>query len=245
MWYKSVWMTTPPLSIELMRLHIRTLFRFDDEGRLLSTNETPPFAAPRLFLGRTREGNSWHLRHDLPAGQAAELSAMLEDEPPLGELGAEPLCLARAIVILARDLPVTAIHRGPAFVFQSAPEASVGALALGPADLARFHPQLREMGWTEGLDESQQPCFGVEADGAIVALCHSSRLSVDAAAAGVSTAPDYRQRGFARRVVEAWAREVVSSDRTALYSTTWDNAASRAIADGLGLRFFGEDCHIT
>ena len=238
-------MTPPTGSLELMRLHLQTLFRFDSAGRLVSTNETPPFAAPRLFLGRTREGNSWHLRHDLPTGQAAELTAMLEEEPPLGELGAEPLCLARAIVILARDLPVTAIHRGPAFVFESAPEASAGTLPLGPENLARFHPQLREMGWTEGLDESQQPCFGVEADGAIVALCHSSRLSSEGAAAGVSAAPDYRRRGFARRVVEAWAREVVLSDRMALYSTTWDNTASRAIADGLGLRFFGEDCHIT
>lgn len=237
-------MTPPTGSLELMRLHLRTLFRFDTAGRLVSTNETPPFAAPRLFLGRTREGNSWHLRHDLPTGQAAELTAMLEDEPPLGELGDEPLCLARAIVILARDLPVSAIHRGPAFVFEAAPEPSGEALPLGPADLARFHPQLREMGWTEGLDDSQRPCFGVEADGAIVALCHSSRLSPEAAEAGVSAAPDYRQRGFARRVVEAWAREVVLSDRTALYSTTWDNTASQGIADGLGLRFFGEDCHV-
>ena len=228
-----------------MRLHLQTLFRFDSAGRLVSTNETPPFAAPRLFLGRTREGNSWHLRHDLPTGQAAELTAMLDDEPPLGELGAEPLCLAQAIVILARDVPVTAIHRGPAFVFESAPEPSGVTSPLATADLVRFHPQLREMGWTEGLDESQQPCFGVEADGAIVALCHSSRLSVVAAAAGVSAAPAYRQRGFARRVVLAWAAAVIASGRTALYSTTWDNTASRAIADGLGLRFFGEDCHIT
>ncbi|MEP7216399.1 MAG: GNAT family N-acetyltransferase [Anaerolineaceae bacterium] len=238
-------MTAPAGSLELMRLQVRNLFRFDDVGRLVSTNETPPFSAPRLFLGRTVEGNAWHLRHDLPAEQAEELTALLGCEPPLGEAGAEPHCLARAIVVLGRDQPVTAIHRGPAFVFESAPDPSAGPLLLGPGDLARFHPQLREMGWTEGLDESQQPCFGVEADGAIVALCHSSRLSVDAAAAGVSTAPDYRRRGFARRTVEAWAAAVIASGRIALYSTTWDNAASRAIADGLGLRFFGEDCHIT
>ncbi|MEP6870279.1 MAG: GNAT family N-acetyltransferase, partial [Anaerolineaceae bacterium] len=116
---------------------------------------------------------------------------------------------------------------------------------LATGDLVRFHPQLREMGWTDGLDESQQPCFGVGAAGKIVSLCHSSRLSPEVAAAGVSTAPAYRQRGFARRVVLAWAAAVIASGRIALYSTTWDNTASRAIADGLGLRFFGEDCHIT
>ncbi len=101
------------------------------------------------------------------------------------------------------------------------------------------------MGWTEGLEDSQQPCFGMEADGSIVALCHSSRLSEGAAAAGVSTAPDYRRRGFGRRVVAAWATEVMESGLAALYSTTWENAASRAIAAGFGLRLFGEDCHIT
>ena len=67
----------------------------------------------------------------------------------------------------------------------------------------------------------------------------------DAAAAGVDTATDYRRRGFARRVVAAWAADVMNGGRTAFYSTTWENTASRAIARGLGLRFFGEDCQIT
>ena len=237
-------MATPNDSLEMMRLHSQTNFRFDGGGRLLSTNEEPPFLAPRMFLGRTAGGNVWHLRHDLPGEQAENLAALLEREPPLGVPGEEPACLAQAIVILARDLPVTAIHRGPAFVFEVSPEPGGGLVRLDSADVARFHPQLREVGWAE-ITASQQPCFGIEAEGAIVAICHSSRSSVKAAAAGVDTATDYRRRGFGRRVVEAWAAEVMAGGRTAFYSTSWDNAASRAIAGGLGLRFFGEDCHIT
>ena len=256
-------MATRNDSLEMMRLHSQTNFRFDGGGRLLSTNEEPPFLAPRMFLGRTAGGNVWHLRHDLPGERAENLAALLEREPPLGAPGEEPACLAQAIVILARDQPVTVIYRGPAFVFDASPGSqlavseaigrealdplprSASPRAIGEGEAVRFHRQLREMGWSEPLNAAQQPCYVVEADGAIVALCHSSRSSRSAGEAGVSTAPDYRRRGFGRRVVEAWAEEVMAGGRTAFYSTTWENAASRAIAGGLGLRFFGEDCHIT
>lgn len=238
-------MTTPTTDLELMRLQVRNLFRLDASGRLVGTNETPPFEAPRIFLGRTSRGNVWHLRHDLSAGQAARLAALLEREPPLAEPGEEPRCLGAAIAILERNQPVTRIHRGPAFVFETAPAAGSATRLLATGDLTPFHPQLREMGWIDAPADCQQPFAVIEAEGSVVAICHSSRSSAEAAAAGVSTAPDYRGRGFARRAAAAWAAEVMRSGRTAFYSTTWDNAASRAIARGFGLRFFGEDCHIT
>lgn len=228
-----------------MRLQVSNLFQLDASGRLVSTNETPPFAAPRLFLGRTHQGNVWHLRHDLPAGQVARLESLLENEPPLGEPDNEPGCLGPAIAILAHDQPVTSIHRGPAFVFETAPVADSGTRPLASGDVTLYHPQLQEMGWSEAPNESQQPFIVIEVDGTVVSICHSSRSSPEAAAAGVSTAPDYRQRGFARRVVASWAAEVMGGGRTALYSATWDNAASRTIAAGFELHFFGEDCHIT
>ncbi|MBA4181663.1 MAG: hypothetical protein C0506_13825 [Anaerolinea sp.] len=238
-------MPAPKTDLELMRLQARNLFRFDRQGRLVSTNETPPFVAPRLFLGRTATGNVWYLRHDLPPGQARGLASLLEREPPLDEAEVEPDCLAEAIVILARGQPVTAIHRGPAFAFETAPVAGSSTRRLATGEATPFHPQLQEMGWTDPPGDSQQPFFVIEDHGEIVAICHSSRSSPDAAAAGVSTAPDYRQRGLARRVVASWAADVMAGGRSALYSTTWDNAASRAIAAGFRLRFFGEDCHIT
>lgn len=245
MCYKSRCMPTPLADLDLMRLHVQLLFRFDDHGALVGTNETPPFSAPRLYLGRTAGGNEWRLHRDLPPEQAHELLALLAAEPPLGEQGAEPLALAAAIVILARYWPVTAIHRGPAFVFESSPVAESAAIRVSAGDTIRFHPELQEMGWVAALNASQEPCFVIEQGGEIVALCHSSRSSPTAAAAGVSTAPAYRRRGYARQVVEAWATEVIGKRRTAFYSTTWENAASRAIARGLGLRYFGEDCSIT
>lgn len=228
-----------------MRLQVSNLFRLDGNGRLASTNETPALEAPRMFLGRTATRNVWHLRHDLPAEQTGRLASLLEREPPLGKPGDEPSCLGRAVAILERDQPVTRIHRGPAFVFETPPAAGSATRLLATGDLTPFHPQLQEMGWIDAPADCQQPFVVIEAEGSVVAICHSSRSSAEAAAAGVSTAPDYRGRGFARRAAAAWATEVMGGGRTAFYSTTWDNAASRAIASGFGLRFFGEDCHIT
>lgn len=235
----------PPNDFDLMQLHVRALFLFDSEGRMLGTNEAPPFSAPRVYLGRTAEGNVWHVRRGLPHDQVAALEEFLQCEPPLADRGVEPACLARMMVILARDQPVTAVHRGPAFVFETAPEAGAGTVRLAAGEEARFHPQLREMGWEGPLNSTQEPCFVVEVGGEIVSLCHSSRSLPGAAAAGVSTSPAYRRRGYARRVVQSWAADVMAGGRLAFYSTTWENAASTAIAQGLRLRFFGEDCHIT
>ncbi len=81
--------------LELMYLQVQNLFRLDGEGRLLSTNEAPPFTAPRLFLGRTVEGNVWRLRHDLPSEQAKALTALLGAEPAPAGLEDEPVALPK------------------------------------------------------------------------------------------------------------------------------------------------------
>jgi len=63
--------------------------------------------------------------------------------------------------------------------------------------------------------------------------------------AGVETAPPYRGRGHAAQVVAAWARAVLELGRVPLYSTSWQNEASRAVARKLSLIRFGDDLHIT
>ena len=67
---------------DLMQIHVSALYRQDDRHRLLAVNEPgdprpddPP--PPRLYLGRTRAGNLWRFRHDLPEALIAELEAVL------------------------------------------------------------------------------------------------------------------------------------------------------------------------
>jgi predicted GNAT family acetyltransferase len=86
--------------------------------------------------------------------------------------------------------------------------------------------------------------FAVVVDGHAVSVCCSVRETAEAFEAGVETVAAHRRRGYAPRAVTAWAREVRAMGRVPLYSTSWQNEASRAVARTLGLIHFGTDLHI-
>jgi len=90
-----------------------------------------------------------------------------------------------------------------------------------------------------------QPLFVVTCDGHAVSVCASVRQTSDAYEAGVETAVAHRGHGFAAPAVAAWAAAVRAMDRVPLYSTSWKNTASQAVARKLGLIQFGNDLHIT
>jgi hypothetical protein len=67
---------------ELMTIHIRALFTHDTNSRLLFVNEPGGGAhAPRLYFGRTRAGNLWRFRSDLPEILIEELETLCVNEP--------------------------------------------------------------------------------------------------------------------------------------------------------------------
>jgi hypothetical protein len=82
-------------------------------------------------------------------------------------------------------------------------------------------------------------------DGHAAAVCCSGRRTGTAHEAAVETAAPYRGRGYAARVVGAWARAVREMGCVPLYSTSWQNEASRDVARKLALICFGSDLHIT
>ena len=74
---------------------------------------------------------------------------------------------------------------------------------------------------------------------------HSPRGWTDEAAeAGVETLEAFRHQGLALAAVACWARAVQQTGRLALYSTSWDNEASLAVARRLSARIYGEDWHV-
>jgi len=87
--------------------------------------------------------------------------------------------------------------------------------------------------------------FAIIEDGRAASLCASVRKTAAAHEAGVETAPSYRGRGHAARAATAWALAVRTMGLVPLYSTSWRNEASRAVARKLGLIHFGNDLHIT
>jgi predicted GNAT family acetyltransferase len=61
----------------------------------------------------------------------------------------------------------------------------------------------------------------------------------------VETARPFRGRGYAKAVVATWSATVRILGVEPLYSTTWQNTPSRALARALGLVSVGRDLHIT
>ena len=217
----------------LMRIQVETLFTHDARGRLLRVNEPGGQVAPRFFLGRTVEGNEWRFRHDV-------------DDETVRAL--EALCVAnvheatRYAAILARGAPVVHTEAGPAYRFPRDPPASSDVVAITPAHAELLRAHLGE--WADEVAD-RQPMRALLIDDDAVCLCGSVRIGDVAHEAGVETAQAFRGRGYAARVVAAWAIAVRELGRVPLYSTSWENAASRAVARKLGLRRYGSDYHAT
>ena len=225
---------------ELMRTHIDTLFTHDARGRIVSVNEPNGKPAPRFFLGRTMDGIEWRVRNDVGDALERELAAVCAEEIA-GESFQLPADRSSKYEnVLARVAPVERRWSGPAYSFPSELLASDAVeITHKNSDLLRAHLA----GWL-GDVETCHPMMAVIVDGQAVSLCASVRTTVTAHQAGVETAPEFRGQGYAIRAVTAWANRIRRMGRIALYSTSWENASSQAVARKLGLQAFGGDFHI-
>jgi RimJ/RimL family protein N-acetyltransferase len=226
----------------LMQLHVGALYRVDSRDRLLAVNEPSDPPPSRLFFGRTRTGHLWRFRHDLDAPIVDELEALLRAEPVTADLSQPPRCLSELQVVLARHAPLSGTWSGPAWRFpDELPAFADDVVSITPerADLVRsiFPILADDLPW-------RQPCLAIVEDGQLASLCYSSRNTPAAAEAGVDTIEAFRGRGYGPAVAAAWARAVRHEGRVPLYSTSWDNLASRAVARKLNLVLYGADLSI-
>jgi hypothetical protein len=222
---------------ELIELQTEALFVHDTAGRIVRDNEPDGAPALRFFVGRTPSGNIWRVRDDVPDDLAHRLTALAAREPVEPEVSMVPR-LAPEILGLFDDAGIAAsASGGPAFYFGDqipAPEGVVRVDASNASLLLHF-PSL------PALLEHRRPCFAVVRDGIAVSVCYSSRRTGRAAEAGVDTLPAYRGNGYATAVTAAWGRAVRTEGLVPLYSTSWDNTASRGVARRLGLVQYGVD----
>lgn len=228
--------------LQLLELQVDVLFTHDQAGRIVAINEPDGGPAPRFFLGRTRVGNLWRVRHDLPEATVLRLHALAAAEPVREDLRAEPHNMAAFLEALREDQEVHSVWSGPAYRFPGtllAPAAQVTRITRANLHL------LRRMNWSQAAlardFERWEPMMAVIEGGAAVSLCFSSRLTERAAEAGVETLDGYRGRGYAPSVVTAWAHAIRATGRVPLYSTSWDNHASQTVARKLGLAQYGAD----
>lgn len=229
--------------LELMAAHAGALFTHDAGSRLLSVNEPGVGGpAPRLFLGRTRGGNLRRFRADIPEPLVEELEALCGDEPAGDDLRSPPRQVAAYVRLLEAHAPVSEVEAGPAYRFAEYPEPGRRPLALTQKDAGVLRGGFEEL--VEELPH-WQPFLALLEGGRAVSVCRSVRITPEAHEAGVETLPEFRGRGYAVEVVAGWARLVRSLGALPLYSTSWENAASRAVARKLRLVEYGADFHIT
>jgi hypothetical protein len=153
-------------------------------------------------------------------------------------------------VLDGEGTPIESEWRGPAFhvpeIGVIPPEVGAGGdfeiVRVGVEHARALEPHF---GWLVDELEGRAPAVGALAEGAIVSLCCCARVGPDAVEASLETAESARRRGLAVAVVRGWARAVRVEGRLPLYSTSWSNSASRAVAARLGLVAYGEDIHFT
>jgi hypothetical protein len=208
----------PPVS-ELLRIQLRTLYRFDTLGRL----KVP---APRLVVTSGHGERLVRTREDIAEHVSLRWISCEDDSQLRG--------------MVAGHGEISREHRGPAYVLPATGTTDETVVAIRGG--VTLHPELIARGWQPS---ERPPYVGVVRDGVVVSVCFSAAECERAAEAGVETATEYRGRGLVLEAVRAWAATVQASGRLALYSTTWDNEASRRVAAKLGAFEYGEDWHLT
>ena len=227
---------------ELMRLHVHALFTLDEDGRLVTVNDPTGAPAPRFFLGHTVHGDLWWFRHDVDTRLAGRLEALCRALPASIDLEMDDTPLSAFTDCLSRESPVQRVWSGPAYVCPLGLGDEGGAIPITPDNTGVLSPYLEE--WRDDA-AAGVPMAGAVHEGVAVSICCSVRVTAAAHETGVETHPDFRRRGHARRAVCRWSAMVRELGQVPLYSTSWKNAASRALAGRLGLTLFGTDLHIT
>lgn len=227
--------------LQLMEIQADTLFTCDANGYISHTREPNGAPAPALFLGRTREGNIWRFRYDLPEAVREQLEQLVSREPVCDDLRAEPQNLVAFVSVLEQNSIRSQPSSGPAYRFPDSIAPSANTTRITPANVhlvERMGPDWDGFG-AELAD--REPCWAVIRDDQAVSVCFSARLGDTAAEAGVETLEECRGRGLAVSVISAWARSVRDMGLIPLYSTSWDNLASQTVARKLGLIQYGSD----
>ena len=207
-------------------LHLNTLFLLDGKGRIRGTREPEPRPGPLFVLIRGTTTCAWAVRADVPQNLANELEALAREEPPISDFRSTPVHAERYTSLVRGK-----VYSGPAFEFPEEIAQPQGTVFIEDIDLLNHHFS----GWTEDEVPERTPIVGVVENGHAVSVCCCSRRSDVAAEAGLETAEAYRGRGLGPRVTAAWALAVRASGRVPLYSTSWSNDASLAVARKLGL----------
>lgn len=227
--------------IELMKLHAATLFIIDRSGRLRGVREPGyPREPPRFFMGRTPEGNVWYFRHDLRPELVDQLNGLCREEPIASDFSSPPRSADKIRAAIEAQGP-TIEERGPSYLVPDHVRPRNETVEITRANGHLLEAEFTWMRRRISNDDDIGPVTAAVENGDAVSICYCARLAPLAAEAGVQTPEHLRGRGYAPAAVAAWAVACRGRGVLPLYSTSWENTASRRIASKLGLLQYGED----
>lgn len=217
-----------------MNIQAEVLYAHDSLGRITKINEFEGHPAPRLFWGKTNKGNVLRFRSDVPDDIANKIVQIINNSDDTN------IVLAKVINELEQQTRINSIWMGPAYVFANYFRASQAI------KVTKDNREYLEPGFKKLLTELKyrEPCFMAIENNKAVSVCFSARNTVRAAEAGIETLEEYRGKGYGIAVASAWSAAVQVSGKIALYSTSWDNYASQAVAKRLQLALYGTDVSI-
>jgi len=225
----------------LIEIQLAVLFARNWRGQLNATRDPEARPAPRIFLGRSREKNVWAVSVDVDQPTTLAIDRLCAAEPTLNlpRPDQPPTCRELVRELLA---PIEWEWRGPAYVLPEHLPVDPRAREVSVDQTSEWQ---EEFPWLADHFDALRPVVIAFADGQPASVCHSPRgCTAVAAEAGVETLAPFRNRGLATAAVAHWARAVQRTGRLALYSTSWENAASLSVARRLSACLYGEDWHL-
>jgi hypothetical protein len=212
------------------------MFVLDGRGRIGSSAEPNVPPAPLFALIRGASSCAWAVRADVPETVVAEVDRLASQECSIKDLQEPQDAPAHADSYLS--LLGGQIVSGPAFTFTDRIAHSSEVELVDRLELLERNFR----GWVAVEIPWRAPIVAVMDHGYPVSICFcATRASENAVEAGLETAAAFRGRGFAPRITAAWAAAIRASGRIPLYSTSWTNDASRAVARKLRLIQYAVD----
>lgn len=237
--------------LELLHLEGRTLYVLTPDGRIARENDPDRSAGPQFWLAGCGGGNVARLHRTVAPDIAAEIEALVRQEPPFEQPGALPRFIAGYEKLLPdAELSRELVHALPHGL---AVEAAADLITSDSAAGARFVAAVARDGMPQNLidlrmrvlEDLWAPWVILMAEGEVASMAFAARLSDDGAELGLATVPKFRGRGFARLVTAAWSNLPDLAPRRLFYGTDHDNLASQRVVAQLGLRRIGVSIRLT
>lgn len=183
----------------------------------------------------------WRFRIGLSADLARELTRLCRSEPAASSFPSPPEHQAAYQELLTPPAACGEVTAGPTYWLPRPPSVTSTAVELSLEDKDLLTDSLDE--WIPDL-QYRRPFFASISGPRATSVCASVRATRVADEAGVETAMTHRRRGHASNAVAGWALAVLAKGKIPLYSTSWQNQASQAVARRLGFEMFGEEFSI-